>query len=310
MLYLVIAVVLLSVAVIILLAKCLLLRRGFDELTRDIGDQARGETNVPVTLSTSDSHARRAAVKLNEEFRTLHDEKMRYEEGNKRISKAVTGISHDLRTPLTAINSYLDLLEEEKDEAKRLEYLERIKNRTEVLTDLTEELFKYSSVADKEEYSIFTMPSEPMDIRKALEECILSFYKVLTDKGITPELSICEEEVNVLCDRRSADRILENVINNAVKYAEKDLSVNLTPDGVIVLKNSAPELTPVAVGKLFDRYYTVSDQKKSTGLGLAIARELMEQNGGVIEADYDGGELIITLKFKRAGGILQPSAEC
>ena len=102
------------------------------------------------------------------------------------------------------------------------------------------------------------------------------------------------------CNKRSADRILENVISNAVKYSDKDLAVNLTPDGKITLRNSAPDLTAVTVGKLFDRYYTVSDQKKSTGLGLAIARELMEQNGGSIDAEYINGDLLITLKFALA----------
>lgn len=300
MLYLVIAIVLLSVAVIILFIKCLLLRRGFDELTRDIQDQARGETTVPVTLTTSDKHARAAADTLNKEFKTLHEEKMRYEDGNKRISKAVTGISHDLRTPLTAINSYLDLLEDETDEAKRAEYLGRIKNRTEVLTGLTEELFNYSSVADKEEYTLFTETKEKIDIRKTCEDCMLSFYKALNDKGIEPEISLPDGPVTVSCNKRSADRILENVISNAVKYSDKDLAVTLTPDGMITLRNSAPDLTAVTVGKLFDRYYTVSDQKKSTGLGLAIARELMEQNGGSIDAEYINGDLLITLKFALA----------
>lgn len=297
MLYLAAAAIVLSIAVIILLIKCLLLRRAFDELTRDIKDQARGNTTVPVTLTTSDSPARNAAIVLNEEFKTLYEEKMRYEDGNKRISRAVTGISHDLRTPLTAINSYLDLMDEEKDETKRQEYLDRIKNRTEVLTDLTEELFRYSSVADKEEYTIFSGSREAVDIRKTTEDCLLSFYKLLSNKGIEPEISLPDDPVLVSCNKKAADRIIENVINNAVKYADKDLSVDLDPEGVIVFKNEAPDLSPVTVGKLFDRYYTVSDQKKSTGLGLFIARELMEQNGGSIDAEYNDGRLIITLKF-------------
>lgn len=302
MLYLVIAVILLSAAVIILFIRNLLLRKGFDELTRDIKDQAKGETNVPISLTTSDKHARKAAEILNSEFSTLRKEKLRFEDGNKRISKAVTGISHDLRTPLTAINSYLDLLDEEKDEAKRQEYLSRIKNRTEVLTDLTEELFKYSSVSDKEEYMLFYTAPENIDIRKALEDCLLSFYQALSGKGIEPEITMPEEEVLVSCNKKSADRILENVINNAVKYAKSDLQVSLSKDGEIVFQNQAPDLSSVSVAKLFDRYYTVSDQSHATGLGLSIARELMEQNGGTINAEYEDGKLVITLKFQGIDG--------
>ena len=293
----IIASAVLAVIVIILAVKIFLLRKGYDELTSDIKDQAKGDTSIPVVLTTTDKHARRAAVILNDEFRTLREEKVRYENGNKRISSAIAGISHDLRTPLTAINSYLDIMDEEQDEKVRKEYLSRIKNRTRQLSSLTQELFDYSLVCDKEEYVITNGEPEDIDLKKILEESVLSFYEILKSKGIEPGIEIPDGEVMVKCHEKHAVRIFENVISNAVKYAKDDLHIKLEKDGTATFSNTAPEMTAVRAGKLFDRYYTVEEGSSSTGLGLSIARELMAINGGEALAEYKNGELIITLRF-------------
>ncbi|MBR6879625.1 MAG: HAMP domain-containing histidine kinase [Clostridiales bacterium] len=293
----IIASAVLAVIVIILAVKIFLLRKGYDELTSDIKDQAKGDTSIPVVLTTTDKHARRAAVILNDEFRTLREEKVRYENGNKRISSAIAGISHDLRTPLTAINSYLDIMDEEQDEKVRKEYLSRIKNRTRQLSSLTQELFDYSLVCDKEEYIITNGEPEDIDLKKILEESVLSFYEILKSKGIEPGIEIPDGEVMVRCHEKHAVRIFENVISNAVKYAKDDLHIKLEKDGTATFSNTAPEMTAVRAGKLFDRYYTVEEGSSSTGLGLSIARELMAINGGEALAEYKNGELIITLRF-------------
>ena len=142
--YPLVAIIILAVTVVILIIKLVLLRRGYKELTQNIRDQVDGETSIPITLTTSDKCAREAAVTINDELKRLKDERLRFENGNRKIQDTVTNISHDLRTPLTAIHAYLDLLEDEPDEEVRAEYLRRIKNRADVLTDLTGELFEYS----------------------------------------------------------------------------------------------------------------------------------------------------------------------
>ena len=90
--------------------------QGFDELTADIEDQVEGRTQVPVTLTTTDLHAVKAAETINRELDNLQKERNEYLDGNRKVAEAVTGISHDIRTPLTAINSYLDLMADEEDE--------------------------------------------------------------------------------------------------------------------------------------------------------------------------------------------------
>ena len=297
---LIIICILLAIALILAVIKIVLLRRGFDELTENIEDQVSGKTQIPVTLSTSDPHARKAAETINRELKNLDRERNEYLDGNRKVAEAVTGISHDIRTPLTAINSYLDLMADEKDEELKAQYLERIKSRTLSLSDLADELFKYSTSTDPERYPVQTesVSSEPIDICRVLEECMLSFYAGFKKRGIEPDIEIPDEPVFVLCDKKSANRIFENIIGNAIKYANNDLEVKLDTRGKVIFSNPAPDLTPVSAAKLFDRYFTVKEGNASTGLGFSIAKELITRNGGTIEADLIDGILQIIVSFK------------
>lgn len=296
--YPLVAIIILAVTVVILIIKLVLLRRGYKELTQNIRDQVDGETSIPITLTTSDKCAREAAVTINDELKRLKDERLRFESGNRKIQDTVTNISHDLRTPLTAIHAYLDLLEEENDEEVRAEYLRRIKNRADVLTDLTGELFEYSKNTNGDYIS--SSSTDVTDLKRLTEECFISFYAAFTGKGIEPEIILPDAPVKILCDKRSADRILENIIGNALKYADGGFKAEIRSDGTAIFSNPAPNLTAVQTAKLFDRFYTVSDGTDSTGLGFAIARELTLRVGGKIEADLKDGLLVITVKFKEA----------
>ena len=212
------------------------------------------------------------------------------------MKENVTAISHDLRTPLTAINSYVDLLENETDDTKRKEYLERIKDRTSELKDLTGELFKYSVSADVQYDS--QLSTEDVDLQAIIENSLISFYKEFSSKGIDPETSFPSEKVIVNCSRKTLMRIFDNVFSNAAKYASS-LSVVLTDEGVVTVTNDAPDLTPVQVSRLFDKYYTVTDGSNSTGLGLSIAKELVSKIGGHISAGINDGMLTVTIGFKK-----------
>ncbi len=297
---LIVVCIVLAIALIIAVIKIALLKRGYDELTDNIEDQVRGKTQIPVTLTTADPHARRTAETLNHELAKLQDLRNEYLDGNRKVAQAVTEISHDIRTPLTAINSYLDLMKDEENEALKQEYLERIKSRTLSLSDLADELFKYSTSTDPTRYPVQSeeVSSEPIDICRTLEECILSFYAAFKGKGIEPEIELPDEPLYVLCDKKSANRIFENIISNAIKYANDSLCVRLNSDGTAVFSNPAPDLTPVSAAKLFDRYFTVKEGSNSTGLGFSIAKELIVRNGGTIESELIDGVLSIKVHFK------------
>lgn len=287
---------LLTVALIVLIIKVILLRRAFREIGTQVKDHLDGTNSSAFQLSTSDSDARKLANELNSELQQLHAERISLKDGDKRMKANVTAISHDLRTPLTAINSYVDLLDGEKDENKRKEYLERIKDRTSELKDMTADLFKYSVSADTQYDSQLSV--EDIDLKQIIETSLISFYNEFSSKGIIPQTDFPAGKVIINCNRKTLMRIFDNVFSNAAKYAAS-LSVRLTEEGVVTVTNDAPELTSVQVSKMFDKYYTVSDGSGSTGLGLSIAKELVGQLGGDIKARLNEGRLTIELDLRR-----------
>ena len=266
--------------IFVLVAKVWFLRKSVQEIREAFRDRLAADTNTLIDISTRD------------QLRLLRKERHRYQQGDLELKEAVTNISHDLRTPLTAINGYLDLLEREEKSKNVQRYLSQIQNRTEVLMNLTEELFRYSVVTSSQE-----LKPEHMDVVRALEESLLSFYAVMQEKGIQPEIKLPEEPVFREVDAGAVNRIFSNIISNALKYSDGDLSVVMDKNGYVTFRNTAHNLNAVTVGRLFDRFYTIEASRNSTGLGLSIAKLLIERMGGNIEASYDDGKLNISIKF-------------
>ncbi len=282
----------LAAGVIVLLVKLWLLRRALDESAQQMGERLSQDTNNPIFLSTRDAHARRLASELNVHLKELRRQRQRFQQGDAELKAAVTNISHDLRTPLTAIRGYLDLLEREELTENTRRWLDSIQNRMEAMTRLTEELFRYSLANHQPE-----PVREAVDLRRSLEESLVSFYASLGQRGITPEVSLPREPVVRSLDPSAVSRIFGNIINNALKYSGGDFSVTLDKAGTVTFSNTARDLDPVTTAQLFDRFYTVETGQGSTGLGLSIARLLTERQGGTIQAEYREGKLCITVSF-------------
>ena len=275
-----------------LLAKIYYLRRSAREIAEAFRDRLTEDTNTLIDISSRDHYMRKLAADINLQLCLLRKERQHYQHGDLELKEAVTNISHDLRTPLTAICAYLDLLDrEEKSEKVRL-YLAQIQNRAEVLKNLTEELFHYSVVTTSQE-----LKPDRVNVVHILQESLLSFYGVMREKEIRPQIDLPEVPVYRDLDINALNRIFSNIISNALKYTDGDFSVCMKEDGSIVFSNRAESLNTVSVGRLFDRFYTVEAHRNSTGLGLSIAKNLTERMGGLIDADYTDGKLFVTVRF-------------
>ena len=283
----------LALTIVVLLVKLWLLRRSLDEIVQQLGERLSQDTNSPIFLPTRDPHARKLAAELNVHLRELRRQRQRYENGDRELKETVTNVSHDLRTPLTAICGYLELLEQGGKTPDQERYLALISERAEAMKSLSEELLRYSVAAGLED----GLDLEPVDLNGAVEEAVACFYGALVEGGITPQVSLPELRVVRELDRAALSRVLGNLLNNALKYSGGDLSVVLEPTGVITLSNAAPGLDEVQVGRLFDRFYTVESARHSTGLGLSIAGALTERMGGTIAARYEDGRLSVVLRF-------------
>lgn len=298
----------LAAAVVLLAVKIGLLQKSADEICREFTARLEGDTNNPIFVSSRDRHLCRLASEINAQLGKLRRERQRFQTGNRKLTEAVANISHDLRTPLTAISGYLDLLEGERQSDTVTRYLDCIRNRTEMLTQLTQELFTYTLVAGGEEAAprasgqkgsrrAAAGKRERLELNRLLEECLISYYGAFQRQGIEPEILLPQKPVYISGQKASLARIFGNIISNALKYSDGDFAVTLTKEAVITFSNRAEGLTPVLAEQLFQRYYTVETGGQSTGLGLAIARELVEGLGGRIHGECREGRLVITVEL-------------
>lgn len=283
---------LLGTFLLILAGKVYTLHKSARQLREGMAQQLERETNTLLSVSSGDREMRALADALNGQLAQLRAERQRYQHGDLELKEAITNISHDLRTPLTAIVGYLALLEgEEKSEAVE-RYLSQISNRTQVLHQLSEELFAYALLTAPQ-----PLHPQRVDLRGLVEEALLSYCGAMEQRGMEPTIQLPDGRVERTLDPTAAGRVLSNIISNALKYSAGDFAVTMTPDGVITFANSAPDLNPVLVQRLFDRFFTVETARHSTGLGLSIAKLLTQQMEGTLEAKYQEGQLVITLSF-------------
>lgn len=283
----------LLISVLVLTAKIVLLKRSMDEICAEFKEHLLVDTNTLVSVSSNDTHVKKLAAEINAQLRLLRKQRRQYLNGDRELKDAITNISHDLRTPLTAIFGYLDLLETEEKSERVTSYVMAIQNRAEVLKQLMEELFRYSIIVSVHE----PMQLAPICVNNVLEESIVSFYAALTKHGITPQIDIAEKKIMRTLNRTALLRVFSNILNNAIKYSDSDLKVELLETGEIIFSNAAKNLDDVQVGKLFNRFFSVETARNSTGLGLSISKTLVEQMRGTITAQYHDGILSICLDF-------------
>lgn len=276
----------LSLAAAVLLVRWLVLRHALRELTRQLEEHLTQDTNTLLTIPTTDPSARQLAA--------LRTERRRLQYGDAELKAAITGLSHDLRTPLTALRGYLGLLAAQplSDPARR--YVSILQERTDAMTQLTEELFRYSVATTADA----PLHLEPVCLNDALAESLAAHYEILTARNIQPRIELSPCPVNRLLDKAALGRILDNLLNNAVKYAQGALDVTLTAEGCLRFTNAAPGLDAVDAQQLFHRFYTVQNAHRSTGLGLAIAKTLTQQMGGRIAAQVQDGQLTVEVEFR------------
>lgn len=284
----------LLIIIVLLIIKICLMKKSAREISESFLDRLTEDTNTLIDISSRDRHMRKLAQEINIQLNKLKEEHHRFQQGDRELKDAVTNISHDLRTPLTAVCGYLDLLEREETSEDAGRYLAVIRSRTEILRQLTEELFRYSvftSAADK-------APGEPVILNRLLEDSISAFYAALKQRGITPRITLPEEKIRRTLSRSACSRLFGNLITNALKYSDGDLEITLKDTGEIIFSNHASRLDRIQVERLFDRFYTVETaSSRSNGLGLSIARTLTEQMGGAISAGYEDGILRICILF-------------
>lgn len=306
----------LTLICIILYIKIYTANKSLEKIAKDLTKILSEDTNNLITISTENKKVKKIANNLNVELKKLRKAKIQYENGSESLKRTITNISHDMRTPLTAISGYVELLENKyirknvqkievdnkhnitnvnsvKGEKEIKQYIKIIKRKTNELIELTEQLFNFSTIID----TYNNLEKEECCINEVLEECLAEYYEVFQKEKVLPIIKLCKEKVYRKLNKKSLIRVFDNILSNTIKYGDGEFIVLLEKNGKITFSNRANDLDITSVQKIFDRYFTVENAKKSTGIGLSIAKQLVELNDGDIEAKYIDGNLIIEIKL-------------
>ena len=285
---------LISLCILIFLVfKMMIVKSEIKNIGKSLSEILKSDTNNLITINTNDYQLKKLANLLNKSLRELRLLELEYRNGNQDLKSSITNISHDLRTPLTAIRGYLDLMSGDDLTDKQVNYLKIIDSKVKDLTELTEQLFDFSKVIDIQN----AIKKERICINDILEDSIASFYSLFKEYNITPDIDICKDKVIRLLNENMLKRIFENIISNVIKYGEKDFRVKMCRDGIIEFSNKTTKIDSISLERLFNRYYTVQGAKKSNGIGLSIVKQLVELMDGRITAEYKNNWLIIRIQF-------------
>lgn len=286
-------IVVLSILVITLVLRVVTTNIEIRNIIRDLEDITEKDTNLLLTTSSGDKSIKSLVDSLNKELKKLLSIKREYSKGVFDVKNSAENIAHDIRTPLTVIKGYVDLLEEEDLSEEGKKCLEIIKGRTRYMKEMTDELFLSLSMKSRGVLSLFDI-----DAKSVLEEALVSFYNEFKKKGMTPSIITPNDKVILKADSKALYRVYSNIISNALKYGEGEFNVQMDEKGNITFSNYAPNMDSVEANKLLDRYYTISDAKASSGIGLSISNEILQEMGGELKVRLDNKRLYISIIYK------------
>jgi len=280
---------LLVIGFVVILTRLLLLKSDIRMLWRKLTQITKTDTNSHLSTATFDKDLTALVQSINlmlETSRNDHRDAKRLEADLKR---AITNISHDLRTPLTSAKGYLQMLETgQLDEETATRYLEVIRGRLDALTVLMDSLFAFSRAVEGR------ISLARVNVGNTLRDIFSGSFAEIEGKGFYVEVSIPDTPVYCLCDKEALSRVLQNLVENAISHGRElirvkmsdNVAVPTTPTCVIEIANKADGLNLLDIDDIFSRFYTADAARtnKRTGLGLAIARELLVKMGGSISA--------------------------
>lgn len=286
-------IVVLSILVITLLIRVVTTNIELKNITRELKEITEKDTNLLLSTSSGDKSIKILVDSLNKELKKLLSLKREYSKGIFDVKKSAENIAHDIRTPLTAIKGYVDLLEKEELSEEGRKYLEIIKGRVDYMKEMIDELFLSLSMKSRGVLNLSNI-----DAKSILEEALVSYYNEFKKKGMSPSLMTPNEKVIIKADSKALYRAYSNIISNALKYGEGEFKVEMDEKGNTIFSNLAPNMDSVEANKLLDRYYTISDAKASSGIGLSISKEILQEMGGELKVKLENQRLYISIIYK------------
>ena len=301
LLYVLLGIGVFSVSFLLLQSRSM---RYISRISSAMREIAEGDLNITLDVEGDDEFADMAENLNNmvEELRQLMD---RERESERTKNELITNVAHDLRTPLTSIIGYLELLSGpvKLNEEMQKKYLDITYKKSKRLQKLIEDLFGFTKL----NYGKISMKVSKVDIVKLLSQMLEEFYPNFMEKNLAYELQSNVTAKVITADGNLLARLFDNQINNAIKYGSEGkkiivkvdatdtvVTVSVTNFGYVIPKEELP--------LLFEKFYRVEQSRSvntgGTGLGLAIAKNIVDMHGGTIGVTSDLNGTVFTVKLK------------
>lgn len=274
-------------------------RRQIKNVKSQISFLNQHETNM---LITSDQKSG-CVAELTDELNTLIEQtaalRKEIADNESHLKDTIINLSHDIRTPLTSMDGYFQLLLKSDDPEERQQYAAVISDRLSSLKEMLDELFTYAKLTNK----AYEVELSPCAVNEILLSVLFSFYKDIKQRGIEPLVNVPEQDIFIQGNEPALRRIFQNILKNCIEHGNNQLSVRLINSADMVqiyFENDYQTQEPIDVNKVFDRFYKADGarSKTSTGLGLSIAKELVERLHGSIIGNVKNDIFTITITFQ------------
>jgi signal transduction histidine kinase len=257
------------------------------------------KSNRQLNAITADTRFQKLLSGINKIYRVRQEERILYQRNEIKMRKEIENISHDLRTPLTSILGYLELMEGASSEEERQEFLQIISKRAKLLQSFIQDFYEMS-IVEGDRYPIIL---ENVEVQSMLKDNMVAYFHEFEKKHLGVSIELEDRPVFLIVDRIQFNRIINNLITNVLKYAkEKFILKQYITEGYCVIQfmNDRSNITEEGLKVIFERFYTGdhSRSNQSTGLGLTITKLLVEKMMGQIEARFEGEYFLIELRWK------------
>ena len=288
------------IAALFFLTRLFFIKKEIKNVTIQLNQINQHQTEKKIDIAFIDKDLEKLASEINQQIdftKQANAEKRRTEN---ELRQAIANISHDIRTPMTSILGYIQFLESDKlSQEQRNEYTTIVKNGALRLKVLLEDFFELSII----ESADYPLKIETIKLNHVVPEVLVGFYEPFHQRGIEPILQLPEEEIAIKGDSSAVKRVLENLLNNAIKHSTGNVSIRLEKSQSSVqltISNPADQLTENDIFLLFDRFYKADQTRtgKGAGLGLSIAKSLMKKMNGDLTAELQAEHLVMKCEWR------------
>jgi len=293
------AVIALIIIILILIFVIISYRRQVDSICRQLQFHLEEDSNLLIQTSSAFKSTGKLAGIINEFLAKRRSERAKVAQKEKSIAEAYTNLSHDIRTPLTSLDGYVQLLSDSRNDEEKNRYLSVIRERIDCLKGMLDELFTFTRLKNDS----WQLELTNCCFNKITAETLFSYYYVWKEQGIEPQITLPKEDLFFVGNEAAFKRVLQNIINNALIHGERELKVNAyKSENNIVLEvgNCVSDGDTIDTEEIFQRFYKADEarSRNSTGLGLAIAKEFVERMNGEISARCENEWFYITIVFE------------